>query len=318
MTSIYEKLLKPFFVLAPMDDVTDTVFRRIVARTARPDLFFTEFVSVDGLQSPGRDRLRKRIQFTEEEQPLIAQIWGKTPENYYKTARELAGMGFVGIDINMGCPDKAIVKNGCCSALINNRPLALEIIEATKKGVAGKLPISVKTRLGFNEVDLTWHEFLLQQELAALTVHGRTKKQMSEVPADWGKIQEIREIRDRLAPQTKIIGNGDVMSRKQGLELAKKHGLDGIMIGRGIFQDLLAFAENSRWPDYTREERMDLYKSHVELFADTWQSEERKVHTLNRFCKVYINNFDGAKELREQLMDAKSTDELVKILANNY
>jgi tRNA-dihydrouridine synthase len=312
------ELPRPFFILAPMDDVTDTVFRRIVARSARPDLFFTEFVSVDGLQSPGRDRLHKRIHFTEEEQPLIAQIWGKNPENYYKTAQELVEMGFAGIDINMGCPDKTIVKNGCCSALIQNRPLALEIIQATKAGAAGRLPVSVKTRLGFNEVDLSWHELLLQQDLAMLTVHGRTKKQMSDVPADWQKIQEVRELRDRMAPQTLIVGNGDVMSRAQGRDLASKHGLDGIMIGRGIFQDLLAFAENSRWPDYTKEERLELYKAHVELFADTWTAEERKIHTLNKFCKVYINGFDGAKELREKLMNAKSTDELVKILANNY
>lgn len=318
MSSIYDTLPKPFFVLAPMDDVTDTVFRRMVARTARPDLFFTEFVSVDGLQSKGRARLLKRIQFTAEEQPLIAQIWGKTPENYYKTARELTEQNFIGIDINMGCPDKSIVKNGCCSALINNRELALEIIQATKEGAANKLPVSVKTRLGFNEVDFTWHEFLLQQGLAALTIHGRTKKEMSNVPADWTKIEEVRKLRDALSPNTKIIGNGDVMSREQGLDLAKKHGLDGIMIGRGIFQDMMVFADHSQWETYTKQDRLDLFKTHVELFADTWQADERKIHTLNKFCKIYINNFDGAKELREQLMQSNSIDDLVKILANSY
>jgi tRNA-dihydrouridine synthase len=273
-------------------------------------------VSVDGLQSVGRDRLLKRIRFEPDEHPIIAQIWGKNPENYYKTAKELAELGFDGIDINMGCPDKTIVKNGCCSALINNRELALEIIEATRKG-AGSLPVSVKTRLGFNEVDYTWHELLLKQKLNALTIHGRTKKQMSDVPADWDKIQHIREMRDKLSPDTLLIGNGDVMSRKQGAELAAKHGVDGVMIGRGIFQDLFAFAEHSDWPAHTREERIGLYRAHVEMFADTWLNEERKIHTLNKFCKVYIQNFEGAKELRESLMAAKSTDQLLALLNSN-
>jgi tRNA-dihydrouridine synthase len=300
---LYDALPKPFFVLAPMDDVTDTVFRRLVAECARPDMFFTEFVSVDGLQSVGRERLLKRIQFTDVETPLVAQIWGKSPENYYKTARELVEMGFAGIDINMGCPEKTVVKNGCCSALILNRPLALEIIQATKEGAAGKIPVSVKTRLGFNEVDLSWHELLLGQDLAALTVHGRTRKQMSLVPADWEKVAEVRELRDRLATNTKIIGNGDVMSRRQGQELAEKYRIDGIMIGRGIFQDPFAFAEDGPWAEYSKERRIDLYRQHVELFADTWRNG-----------KVYVNGFDCAKELRERLMAARSTQELLAIL----
>lgn len=314
MNNIYQNLPRPFFVLAPMDDVTDTVFRRVVGQAAKPDLYFTEFVSVDGLQSVGRERLLKRIRFEPDEHPIIAQVWGKTPDNYYKTAQELVELGFDGIDINMGCPDKTIVKNGCCSALINDRSLALEIIKATQDGAAGRVPVSVKTRLGFNEVDYSWHELLLGQNLAALTIHGRTRKQMSEVPAEWDKIQHIREMRDELAPDTVLIGNGDVMSKRHGLELAEKHGVDGIMIGRGIFQDLFAFAEHSEWPAYTREQRIALYKAHVELFAGTWLNEERKIHTLNKFCKIYIQGFDGAKELREQLMAAKSSKELLELL----
>src|SRR5882672_11300852 len=204
-------LPKPFFVLAPMDDVTDTVFRRIVAGCARPDLFFTEFVNVDGLQSEGRGRLIKRIEFTPAEQPLIAQIWGKDPENYRKTAAELVEMGFAGIDINMGCPIKAVVNNGCCSALINNREMALEIIKATQEGAAGRVPVSVKTRLGWNQIDYSWHELLLRQNLAMLSVHGRTRSEMSAVPNNWEAIGEIRKLRDKIAPQTLIIGNGDIL-----------------------------------------------------------------------------------------------------------
>jgi tRNA-dihydrouridine synthase len=320
---LFKSLPQPFFVLAPMDDVTDTVFRRVVAGCAAPDLYFTEFTNVDGLQSPGRPKLLKKLLFTATEQPLIAQLWGKQPDNFYKTARQLADgtlarelglpkdVNFAGADLNMGCPQKSEVKNGTCCALMNDRPLAEAIINATREGLADKLPLSVKTRTGFRAVDMTWIEFLLGQDLQALIIHGRTKVQMSKVPADWGVIGHARELRDQLAPKTLVIGNGDVRDRAHGLELAKQYKLDGIMIGRGVFHDPFAFAEHSPWPDYTAKQRIELYKKHVQLFAETWQRRERPIQTLNKFCKIYINNFDGAKDLREQLMDAKSTDELI-------
>ncbi len=306
-----QDLPKPFFVLAPMDDVTDTVFRRIVADCAAPDLYFTEFVNVDGLQSPGRPRLMKKLQHTAMERPLIAQIWGKTPDNFYRTAAELVEMGFAGIDINMGCPEKTVVRNGTCSALINDRPLASEIIRATQAGANGRLPVSVKTRLGFDTIDLTWHEFLLGHNLDMLSIHGRTRREMSEVPAHWDVIGQVRELRDRQAPDTLIVGNGDVMSRAQGLELAGTYKLDGIMIGRGIFHDPYVFAADSPWPSKTPAERLALYEKQIMLFADTWRQGERHVPTLNRFCKVYVNGFEGARELREELMAATTTDELL-------
>jgi tRNA-dihydrouridine synthase len=321
-----DKLPKPFFVLAPMDDVTDTVFRQIVAGCAAPDLCVTEFVNVDGLQSPGRSKLLKKLRFVVGESPLIAQIWGKDPENFRKTAEQIADgtfarelglsgdVNFAGVDLNMGCPQKSEVTNGTCSALITNRPLAHDIIEATKAGLAGRLPLSVKTRLGYREVDMTWIEFLLQHELSMLTIHGRTKAQMSKVPANWELIGQARELRDKLAPQTLIVGNGDVMNRQHGEKLAEQYQLDGIMIGRGIFHDPFAFAQTSPWETFTPQQRIDLYKKQVELFAQTWQHRERPVQTLNKFCKVYINNFDGAKELREQLMAAHSTDGLIESL----
>ena len=312
--SYLEKLPKPFFVLAPMDDVTDTVFRRIVADIAPPDLYFTEFVNVDGLQSPGRPKLMKRIQFTEEERPLVAQLWGKEPTNFRKTASELVEMGFDGIDLNMGCPDKAVVKNGCCSALIENRDLALEIISATREGIAGRVPLSVKTRIGFNTTDLSWIELLLQQNLDMLTIHGRTRKEMSDVPAHWDIIAEVVKMRDRIAPHTIIVGNGDVWTRELGLQYAKESGVDGIMIGRGIFKDPFLFAERSPWAEYTKQQRCELYARHIRLFAETWSNEDRHIAVLNKFCKTYINGFDGARELREKLMNAHSADELLNIL----
>ncbi len=308
-----------------MDDVTDTVFRRIIADCAVPDLFFTEFVNVDGLQSPGRTRLLKKLRFTAGETRLVAQLWGLKPENFQKTAEQIAdgtfarefglpeGVNFVGIDLNMGCPAKSEVNSGACAALIKNPELAVRIIKATQAG-AGHLPVSVKTRLGFNEVDFSWHELLLHQNLSMLTVHGRTRKEMSKVPARWEDINYVRELRDRIAPQTIIVGNGDVESREQGEELAARYKLDGIMVGRGVFHDPYVFAAKSPWQDITREERIALYAKHVKLFAETWTGKDRPVVTLNKFCKIYINGFDGAKELREKLMNAGSAAELLELL----
>ena len=330
-----KQLPKPFLVLAPMDDVTDTVFRQVVANTAPPDLYFTEFVNVDGLQSPGRVKLLKKLRFTMQETPIIAQIWGKDPENFYKTACEISngtfakemgieeGINFAGLDLNMGCPDKTAVKHGTCAALINDRELAGKIIEASREGLeqgakdsnSPVLPLSVKTRLGFNQIDLTWIEFLLDKKLNMLTIHGRTKKEMSKVPAHWDVVGEIVKLRNKLSPSTLIVGNGDVESRKQAEELAEKYDLDGIMIGRGVFHDPYVFAKTSPWAAISKQERIGLYKNHVEQFARTWQNRERPIHTLNKFCKIYIQGFEGAKELREKLMQAKSTDELISILS---
>lgn len=321
------KLPNPFFVLAPMDDVTDTVFRQIVASNAAPDLYFTEFVNVDGLQSPGRPKLLPKLAFTDNEKPIIAQLWGKTPDNYYKSAKDVFKMGFAGVDINMGCPAKPILKNGCCAALINNRELAKDIILATQQGVTEvakeqgvtlknpmDFPISVKTRLGFNTKDFTWHEMLLSHKLSMLTIHGRTVKEMSKVPADWKSIGHIAKLRSSLSPETLIIGNGDVLTRQQGLDLALKYNIDGIMIGRGIFHDPFVFSKNSMWSEYTKEQKLEMYTKHVKLFSKTWKNNERNIKTLNKFCKVYIEGFPGAKELREKMMNVHSVDTLLNTI----
>jgi tRNA-dihydrouridine synthase len=319
---------RPFFVLAPMDDVTDTVFRQIVLGTHAPDLFFTEFVNVDGLVSPGRPKLLKKLKFVPEETRLVAQLWGLKPENFKVIADQIAsgamarelglpeGCNFVGVDLNMGCPAKSEVQNGACSALIKleNRDLANDIIEATREGLAGRLPLSVKTRLGFSQVDMTWFEFLLSKNLDMLTVHGRTRKEMSKVPAHWDLIGEVVRMRNQLAPQTLMVGNGDVQNHEQGVQLAEQHGLDGIMVGRGIFHDPFVFSAQSKWADYSREQRIALYKKQVSMFAATWPNGERNIQTLNKFCKVYINGFDGAKELRDQLMHAGSASALLQML----
>lgn len=312
-TFAWSKLKKPFFVLAPMDDVTDTVFRQIVAGCARPDVFFTEFVSADGLQSKGRQAIMCKLEFTQFEKPVIAQVWGMNPDNYQKTAAELHKMKFAGIDINMGCPVPKVVKLGACSALINNRHLASEIIQATKDGASGKIPVSIKTRLGFSDVDLGWTQYLLEQRPDALTIHGRTAKQLSKGESNWDLIGEVRKQRDQISPKTVIIGNGDVKTRNQGEELANKYQLDGIMIGRGVFGDPYVFSQKSPWLDFTKRQKLKLFIKHIRLFDKTW-GQSKNPSTLKKFAQVYINGFNGASSLRASLMQCRSTKELINVL----
>lgn len=362
--------------MAPMDDVTDTVFRQIVSDCAKPDLFFTEFVNVDGLQSAGREHLLHKLALTDKEKPVIAQLWGLKPENFYKTVKEivdgtlvaeanelrtkdrdavqgrrearsetytnirrvstgasdaamrserggmpgLAGQqdnaifSFAGVDLNTGCPVKTVIKNGACAALINNRELAGEIIDATKEAAGGSLPVSVKTRVGFTTVDLSWIEFLLSKILNMLSIHGRTAKQLSKVPSDWDLIGQAVQLRNSLSPQTLIIGNGDVNSRAQAEQLAKKYNLDGIMIGRGIFHDPFLFAKNSPWEQWNKQQRLDLFARHIELYLNTYKDGERRFEALRKFCKVYINGFDGASDLRAKLMETKTPQEALLLL----
>ncbi len=312
--SFLDGLPRPFLALAPMDDVTDTVFRQVIANLAPPDLYFTEFVNVDGLQSRGREKLLPKLQFSQKERPIFAQIWGIKPENFYKATKEVVEMGFDGVDLNFGCPIKKIVKGGACAAMINNRELAGENIEAVREAASGRFPVSVKTRVGFTTVDLSWLEFLLSKKLDLLSIHGRTAKQLSNIPADWSLIGEVRKMRDVLCPATLIVGNGDVNSRGQAEQLAKKYKLDGVMIGRGIFHDPFLFAKTSPWGNYTKEQKIELFRRHIQLFAKTWPHGEYRFDVLKKFCKVYINGFDGASDLRAQFMQAGSTDESLAIL----
>lgn len=315
--NILNKLPKPFFILAPMDDVTDTVFRRVVGSLAPPDLYFTEFMNVDGYCSPGKEKVAKKIKKTDDEAPIFAQLWGKNPDNYYQTAKELAGLGFDGIDINMGCPVKAVVKNGCCSALINHREDAKDIISSTRRGIedSGKLlPLSVKTRVGWNSVDLSWIEFLLEQQIDMLTVHLRTAKEQSKVPAHWDLMDDIKKLRDKIAPNTSLVGNGDVNSLAQAKDLTDTYKIDGVMIGRGIFHDPYLFSSDNVWEKKDAKFRINLYKTHIQLFEETWAGKYKTTAPLNKFCKIYINGFDGAKDIREKLMDCQTTDELLAII----
>ncbi len=299
-----------FTVLAPMDDVTDVVFRQIVADCYSPDLFFTEFVNVEALQSRGREIALRRLMFADD-RPLIAQIWGKNPDNFYKSAQDLVEMGgFIGVDLNFGCPDKKVVKNGTGGGTINFPGAAKEIITATRSGLGGKLPLSVKTRIGFKDYDEAWIKFLLEQDLDMLSVHFRTVKEMSKYPARWQQhAKRIRELRDQISPQTILVGNGDVTSYHQAAEYAREFGYDGIMIGRGIFGNPYVFSADSPWAELPASDRINLYKQHLNLYASTYPAGERKFDPIKKFCKIYISGFDGASDLRASLMNCRTVVE---------
>ncbi|MBD3366327.1 tRNA-dihydrouridine synthase [candidate division WWE3 bacterium] len=315
--NFWQQLDTPFTVLAPMEDVTDFVFREIIAQTAPPNVFFTEFTNVAGLMSEGRKVVAQRLKFSEKQRPIVAQIWGTDPKNYYEGAKLVAEMGFDGVDINMGCPQRNVVKQGAGAGLIETPKLAAEIIESTKEGVlaaegAEKIPVSVKTRLGFKKIiTKEWAEFLLKQDIAALTMHGRTQGQMSKVPANWDEIKKVVKARDEIAPETVIIGNGDVADHKEAVKKAKKYGVDGVMIGRGIFTNPWAFEKAPI--EHTPKEHLDLLLKHTKLFVDTWETK-KNFAIMKKFFKVYVRGFEGASTLRAGLMGCESLEEVETIV----
>lgn len=327
MSNFWQKLPKPFTILAPMENVTDFVFREIVATTCPPDVLFTEFTNVEGLLSLGRKNLISKFKFSENQRPIVAQIWGTKPESFYKVAKMVRELGFDGVDINMGCPDKTVLKNGSGAALSNNPKLAGEIIEATKKG-AKDIPVSVKTRLGVREVKTEeWITFLLEQKIDTLTIHGRTAHQMSEGLADWNEIGKAVGIRNKIAPDTLIVGNGDVKSYAEAVEKSQKYGPDGIMIARGIFANPWVFEplrplrhaqgdvrSGLRPPQHSRGEYVQLLLKHLDLYEKTWGGT-RDFNIMKKFFKMYINNFPGSAKLRAKLMNTNNYQEVREILA---
>ena len=370
----WDNLPQPFFILAPMEAVTDVVFRHVVKRAGAPDVFFTEFANATGWVHAGDKAIAGRLIKSDDEHPLVAQIWGGEPGDMEQFASHCARLGFDGIDINMGCPAKSAIKSGG-AALIRRPDVAVAAIAAAK--TAG-LPVSVKTRLGYTHVDewRKWLATILQQDIVNLTIHLRTKKEMSKVPAHYELIDDIIALRDDIAPQTLLTINGDIRDRAHGLELVRQHpGVNGIMIGRGIFSDPFCFACTDAWtsqkiirdprkvaqifsemplaPDAPAQERgagdadfvdgvreasgatrkeyseaedrlaahhkselTALLHYHLDLFDHYQPTLGRPYETLKRFFKIYIRDFDGAKELREQLMHTTSTDDVRQILEN--
>ncbi|GLB59230.1 putative tRNA-dihydrouridine synthase 2 [Cytobacillus sp. NCCP-133] len=297
-----------------MEEVTDVVFRHVVSEAARPDVFFTEFTNSDSYCHPeGINSVRGRLTFTEDEQPIVAHIWGDKPEYFRQMSIGMAELGFKGLDINMGCPVPNVAQHGKGSGLIRRPEVAAELIQAAK---AGGLPVSVKTRLGFTEVGewKVWLKHILEQDIANLSIHLRTRDEMSKVPAHWELIPDIKKLRDQVAPDTLLTINGDIPDRQTGLKLVEQYGVDGVMIGRGIFHNPFAFKKEKK--NHSSEELLDLLRLHMDLHDKYSHLELRPFTALHRFFKIYAKGFRGASELRNQLMNTKSTDEVRELLDN--
>jgi nifR3 family TIM-barrel protein len=304
---------RPFTVLAPMEDVTDTVFRQIVVEAGAPDLFFTEFLNTSGFRSKARLIVGRRLEFTKQEKPLIAQIWGLVPDDFAFATREIVEKGFDGVDINMGCPAKKVVKRGACSGLIKNPPLAAEIIAAVKEN-AGDLPVSVKTRMGFGEiVTEEWTQFLLEQDIAALTMHGRLASEMSLKSANWDEIKKAVDVRNSMGVDTVMIGNGDVKTLVEGKLLADQSGVDGIMIGRGIFENPWVFNSEIDISKKTIIDRLELFENHIKLYLET-RGDGKGFISLKKFVKTYVREIEGSADLRMKLFLSKSGEELLELV----
>jgi len=312
----WKELKKPILAISPMANVTDACFRRMFAECGRPDVFWTEFVSVEGLLSKGRSKLLPDLWFGEDEHPIVAQVFGAKPEQFEEVGPLIRELGFDGADINMGCPDRGVEKQGAGAALMKTPQRAKEIIRALKRGTLD-LPVSVKTRIGYakDQID-EWIPALLEEDLAALTVHLRTRAEMSDATAHWDLAPAIVALRDRYAPQTVLLGNGDVDTLADARMKIKTSGIDGVMVGRGIFGNPWFFS--GRAPDL--QERLERMVRHAELFEKMYKSDAgpreriKNFDVMKKHVKAYVAGFDGAKELRMELMGAKNAAEVKKIV----
>ena len=327
MESFWESLKKPFFVLAPMADVTDAAYRKLIAEIGKPDVTWTEFVSADGLYHTrelkklpdAENPLMRDLLYTGAERPIVAQLFSSKPEMMEYAAKLCAELGFDGIDINMGCPDKSIEKQGCGAAMIKNPALAKEIIESARKGFAegskkeyDVVPVSVKTRIGYNKESINeWIPALLELKLPALTVHLRTRKEMSKVAAHWDLMPRVVALRDALSPHTLIIGNGDVKSVEDAHQKAELFGADGIMLGRAIFGNPYLFAGKTT-ENMSISEKLSTLAQLAEYFDEIRPS--KSFHIFKKHIKAFVSGFDGAAELRSQLMECENSEEIKKVI----
>jgi nifR3 family TIM-barrel protein len=307
---LWSKEKTPYFVLAPMADVTDPAFRKLIAKYGKPDVMWTEFVSADGLFLGGKEELIKDLAYSENERPIVAQLFTNNPERMNKAAALAVELGFDGFDINMGCPDRSIEKQGSGAAHIKNPVNAKEVILAAKEGTGGKIPVSVKTRIGYHKNELErWLPEILSTKPALVTIHARTRKELSKVPADWTRVKESVGIRDGLGVNTLIFGNGDVATREEGMRRIKETGCGGVMIGRGIFGNPWLFGER-RKEDLSTKEILQVMIEHTKLFEELLPHKNFAI--MKKHYKAYVNGFDGAKEFRMKLMTMNNAREVEK------
>jgi nifR3 family TIM-barrel protein len=325
----WNDLKKPFFVMAPMADVTDAAYRKLIAEVGKPDVTWTEFVSADGLyhtreikkMPDAENPLMRDLLYSEIERPIVAQLFSSKPEMMEYAAELCARLGFDGIDINMGCPDKSIEKQGCGSAMIKHPEVAKEIVEAARRGAARvaeangtkPIPVSVKTRIGYNSESIDeWIAGLLELQLPALSVHLRTRKEMSKVPAHWELLPRIIALRNTISPETLIIGNGDVKSVEEARQKAELFGADGVMLGRAIFGNPYVFsnaASNKHVSTLPEElsaaERLHALATLAHYFEQL--TPPKSFHIFRKHIKAFVTGFDGAAELRAKLMECETS-----------
>ena len=323
-SGFWEKLKKPFFCLAPMSDVTDIAFRYVLAKYSKNRenkdriVFWTEFISADGLCNKlAKKKLSHILEFSNSERPIVAQVFGANPENMKKACQYIASLGFDGIDINMGCPDKSVVAQGAGSALIKTPALARKIIQAAHEGIkaAGQnIPVSVKTRIGFNKEEIdNWIPELLKEDISALMIHLRTAKEQSLVLANWEHIKKIKELIKKSGKEILLIGNGDIKNIKDGEEKALKYGCDGVMIGRGVFGNPWFFLKENY--NASAKEKLQVLIEHTQIFEKKLLKPKHKSFAvMKKHFKAYVNGFDGAKELRAKLMETENAKQVEKIV----
>lgn len=346
----WDKLPKPFMAMAPMADVTDFAYRSIIAKRAKPDVFYTEFVSADGLMHPvGRERLLVDLKYSEIERPIVAQIWSGRPANIEGAARLVRELGFDGVDINMGCPDKGVEKQGGGAGLIRDLDLARQIIDSALEGAGGEIPVSVKTRIGYNSIDHEWLGMLACSGISSFTLHLRTRKEMSKVPAHWELMQDLREtirfstaspflrgLPDRPNPAggrhsknsdsfspPLLIGNGDVRDLEDARQKVKSSGADGAMLGRAIFGNPWLFAnldvKRPSWPEV-----FETIIEHTELFQETYIDEPtregkkpyKSFAIMRKFFGAYLSSHPQASQIRAELNLCESADAVKKVLTS--
>jgi len=312
----WSQLTKPILALAPLANVTDAAFRRLIAKYSKPagpSVMYTEFVSADGLMKGNREVLVRDLAFTDAERPIVAQFFTSNPDIMEKTAALARELGFDGVDINMGCPDRSIERGGAGAALMKDPARAKEVIRAAKRG-AGSLPVSVKTRLGYNKDILEeWLPALLEEEPVALTLHARTRKEMSLVPARWERVKRAVEIRDTLGSKTLILGNGDVSDVEDARVKVRETGADGAMLGRAIFGRPWLFLNSQEYENVSLEKKLRIAVEHAKLFEELL-GDLKNFAIMKKHFKAYVEGFPGAKELRIQLMETENAVQVEEII----
>lgn len=316
MNNFWEKLNKPILGMAPMADITDIVFRQMLVKFGKPDIIYTEFVSCDGLCSVGKEKLLLDFKFFDNERPIVAQVFGSKPENFYKAAQIVADLGFDGIDINMGCPDKKVIKQKAGSALIKDMDLAVEIIKATKEGAKG-LPVSVKTRTGFYKEDiLDWIDVLVAAKPVAIALHGRTTRQMYRGQANWDLIKETSQKIKQIDKKIIVLGNGDIKSLEEAYEYSKIYGVDGVLVGRNVVGKPWFFSKEYINKKISLFDKLDIILLHCQMYIDII-ADEKKFYVLRKFFTAYLKGEIGVKGLKNELMQCNTFAE-VRDLINDF